>query len=265
MLLPADRRRLLGAFVRSRREALPPRVAGGAAADARACAARRWRELCGISAGLVQLDRAGPGHRALRRRAGPPVRRAAVDAAERAYLFELSAAARPRARPRVGPQDGRPGRARPRAGQSRRPAYLLDRRWRALAWNDGGGPALLALARRPGSLPAAPSCSAIPGRAHFIVRLGGAGPARHRGVPRRHGPRPEDPAIAALVAGLPAGEPRLSRACGTTTRSLAREGGARLFRHPEDGLLRLRADHACPHRLTRTTRIVMLLPTTRAA
>lgn len=253
MLLPAERRLLLGRFVRSRREALPP-TAGG---RRRTPGLRREEvaERCGISTAWYAWVEQGrdialsPG--ALGRLAGA----LGLTAAERAYLFELALQRDPF--PGAPGPDAVPPALEAAVAAVGPPAYLLDRLWRARAWNEaaarlfspwlgGDDPSLLAFVFRD------PAARAFivdwEGRARRVIAEFRADTAR----------APDDPALVALVAGLREGSADFARLWDGHAVA-ARDGGERRFRHPEDGILRYEQVTLLPaahpdHKL------VMLLP-----
>jgi transcriptional regulator with XRE-family HTH domain len=231
MLLPAERRRLLGIFVRSRREALPP-TAGGR----RRTPGLRREEVaarCGISTAWYAWVEQGrdialsPG--TLGRLAGA----LALAPAERAYLFELALQRDPH--PGAPGSDAVPPALEAALAAMAAPAYLLDRLWRARAWNEaaarlfapwlgGSEPCLLAFVFRD---PAARGLIVDwEERARRVIAEFRADTAR----------APDDPALLALVAGLRADSSDFSRLWDGHAVA-ARDGGARRFRHPENGIL----------------------------
>ena len=132
----ALRRQALGEFVRSARSRITPQMAGLPEGSRRRTCLRREEvaQLCGISvtwytwieqgrevsvspsvwsriAGVLQLARA-----------------------ERAYLFELADCADPQ--PPRDDAGGAPGPLRACVDAIRAPAYVLDRAWNLLAWNE---------------------------------------------------------------------------------------------------------------------------------
>ena len=201
MLLPAERRRQLGAFVRSRREALPSTAGGG---------------------------RRTPG---LRRE--EVAERCGLSAAERAYLFELALQRDPR--PGGPGPDVVPPELEAAVAAVGPPCYLIDRLWRARAWNEaaarlftpwlgGSDPSLLGFVFRDDA--ARNFILDWEKRARRVIAEFRADTAR----------APEDPALLALVAELRAASPAFATLWDGHAVA-ARDGGARRFRHPEDGIL----------------------------
>ena len=231
MLLPAERRRLLGTFVRSRREALPP-TAGG---RRRTPGLRREEvaERCGISTAWYTWVEQG---RDIALSPGALGRLAAalgLSSAERTYLFELARQRDPE--PGTPGADAVPPELEAAVSAIGTPCYLIDRLWRARAWNEaaarlfspwlgGPEPCLLAFVFR------SPAARAFivdwEERAHRVIAEFRADTAR----------APEDPALLALVAGLRADSPDFARIWDGHAVA-ARDGGARRFRHPDDGIL----------------------------
>ena len=142
------------------------------------------------------------------------------------------------------------------------PAYLMDRRWHALAWNDAAGHLFAPWleSREPCLLrfvfldPRAREfiCD-WEDRARRVIAEFRADTARS----------PEDPAMKALVEDLLKGSSIFSRLWNSQA-VLTREGGTRLFRHPEDGLLRYEQITLVPTPFPEH-RVVMLLPSPKDA
>ena len=158
MLLPADQRRMLGAFLRARREALTPACMAEAVVFSgrrRTPGLRREEvaQLCGISTAWYSWIEQG---RDISLSAGSLARLSdalRLTAAERAYLFELSRLRDP-SPALVDRYDGRvPAELRAVLQAVAAPAYLMDRRWHAHAWNSAAavpGLGLRALRRARG-------------------------------------------------------------------------------------------------------------------
>ena len=262
MLLPADQRRMLGAFLRARREALTPAcVAETAVFSGRRRTPGLRREevaqLCGMSSTWYSWIEQG---RDISLSAGSLARLSdalRLTAAERAYLFELSRRRDP-SPVLVEPQDGRvPAELRAVLQASVAPAYLMDRRWHALAWNDAAGRLFS---------PWFDSREACLLRYVFLHHgardficdwedRAGRIIAEFRADTARV---PEDPAVKALIEDLQKHSPTFSRLWNGHA-VLTREGGTRLFRHPEDGLLRYEQLTLVPAAFPEH-RVIMLLP-----
>ncbi|HEX4023296.1 MAG TPA: helix-turn-helix transcriptional regulator, partial [Steroidobacteraceae bacterium] len=135
----ADRGRLLGEFLRARRDRCSPSDFALAAGPRRRAPGLRREEaaaLCGISPTWYTWIEQGRSAGISAVTLGAIARGLKLSRAERAYLFEL--AARPGARA---------GTASPRGAAADRhrldalldiihtPAYVLDRHWDAIAWN----------------------------------------------------------------------------------------------------------------------------------
>ncbi len=132
-MLDGDQRRLLGAFIRARREHAPPDPAGGR----RRTPGMRREELAaraGISptwcAWLEQGREVQPSPSALSRLA----RALELSRAERAYLFELAGRHDPDGPAEAG--EGAPASLLAAVHAIAHPAYGLDRMWNACCWND---------------------------------------------------------------------------------------------------------------------------------
>ena len=264
MLLPADQRRLLGAFLRARREALTPAIVTSVATfpgRRRTPGLRREEvaQLCGMSSTWYCWIEQG---RDISLSAGSLARLSdalRLTAAERAYLFELSRRRDP-SPALVERQDGRvPAALRAVLQASVAPAYLMDRRWHALAWNDAAGRLFSRWfdSREPCLLR---YVFLDPGARDFICDWEDRAAriiAEFRADTAR---APEDEAVKALVEDLQKDSPIFSRLWNSHA-VLTREGGTRLFRHPEDGLLRYEQITLVPAPFPEH-RVVMLLPPT---
>lgn len=240
MSSPTDQRRQLGAFLRARREALAP-ASIGLPVDP-----YTWRRTPGLRreevaqiGGLsttwytwVEQGRDIALSAAALARLADALR---LNPAERAYLFELAR----RRDPASSPGTRMPVPAPPELAEMLEavsaPAYLLDRLWHARGWNEAAGrlfapwfesdePCLLRFvfldkaARR-----------FIPGWEERARRL----LAEFRADT---GHNQDDPAMTSLVRDLC----RHSTEFATFWNDhavLAREGGARVFNHPQDGRL----------------------------
>ncbi len=257
MFLPADQRRLLGAFLRTRREGMDP--SGQPAVRRRTPGLRREEvaQLCGISTTWytwLEQGRDMALSAAALARLAEALR---LSPAERAYLFELT-----RRRDPSPPTEGAAWHSAPselvaalRAMTV--PSYLLDRLWHASAWNDAaahlfapwlgsGEPCLLRYVFLNPSAPA--FIHGWEDRARRLLAEFRADTAHH----------PEDAGLRALVDGLQRASPTFARFWNDHA-VLAREGGLRLFNHPLDGVLRYEQITLIPPNVP-GHKLVMLLP-----
>ncbi len=259
MLLPAERRRRLGAFVRSRREALPA-TAGGR----RRTPGLRREEValaCGISTAWYSWIEQGRDIALSVQALGRLAEALRLTPAERAYLFDLALQRDPQPGALPAPDIVPPDLAAAVEAVAA-PTYLLDRLWRARAWNaaaahlfaawlgDGGAPSLLAFVFRT-----AAARSLIVDwdeRARRVIAEFRADTAR----------APDDPALQALVAELRAESPDFARLWDDHAVA-ARDGGARRFRHPQDGILAYHQVTLVPSAHP-DHKVVMLLPSSAA-
>lgn len=229
-----DRRRLLGAFLRTHRERLSPLAAGLAAGPRRRTPGLRREEaaqLAGVSATWYTWLEQGRDVSASPQALARVAESLQLTRAERAYLFELAGRRDPAA---PAAAEAPAGLAEAVAGFEE-PAYGLDRCWNALCWNPaagrlfagwlGGGERNLlrylfldASARR--------LVVDWPDRARRVIAEFRADFSRSL----------SDPQMRRLVDGLRASEPTFA-ALWDEQSVLAREGGLRRFDHPEDGPL----------------------------
>ena len=141
------------------------------------------------------------------------------------------------------------------------PAYLLDRLWRARAWN---APAARALC---GWLGGGERCLldyVFLDRAARAFIVDWENRARRLVAEFRAdtGRNPDDPALSALVDRLRTGSADFAKFWGDHA-VLAREGGARTFNHPRDGLRHYEQVTLAPAGRP-DTKLVMLLPSQRS-
>jgi transcriptional regulator with XRE-family HTH domain len=242
MHLPDDQRRLLGAFLRRRREQLRAVDVGLVASRSgrrRTPGLRReeMAQLCGLSptwyAWIEQGRDISVSSLALARLA----QAMQLTPAERAYLFQLTRQRDPAdPAPHLEDLEGAPSAAlREALNAMSAPAYLLDRLWRARAWNapaarlftdwlGGDEPCLLAYVFF--NVTARAFIADWENRARRLVAEFRADTARN----------PDDPALRALVDRLASGSVEFA-AFWRDHAVLAREGGARTFNH-RDGVQR---------------------------
>ena len=241
MNLPPDQRRLLGAFIRKHREALTPDLAGmpeHPRGRRRTPGLRREEvaQLCGLSTTWYTWIEQG---RDIALSATALARLAdalRLTGAERAYLFALTRRRDP-APPIAG---STPAGAPPELVAALRataaPGYLLDRLWRARAWNDAAGRLFAPW------LDSGEACllrfvfldEAARGFIHGWSNRAQRLVAEFRADTGRH---PDDPAMHDLVRDLLDRSPAFARFWNDHA-VLAREGGTRVFNHPRSGLLR---------------------------
>jgi len=240
MPLPVDQRRLLGAFMRSRREALMPVSVGQPVhphGRRRTPGLRREEvaQLCGLSTTWytwVEQGRDIALSAAALSRLADALR---LSAPERAYLFELARRGDP-----VPPVAGSPPVATPdELGAVLRalpvPAYLLDHLWHVRSWNDAAG-RLFAPWFNSGE-----ACLLryvfLDATAHDFIQDWDDRARRLLAEFRADtGHTPDDPAMQELVRDLL----YCSADCARFWNNhavLGREGGRRVFNHPQDGML----------------------------
>lgn len=236
----ADRRRLLGSFLRRHRELLTPAEAGVRTGSARRRTPGLRREelaqLCGISptwyTWLEQGRDVSVSPAALARLADA----LHLTPAERAYLFELTRKRDPDM-PAAGQADGPPPPLLAALAAMTAPAYLLDRSWTAVGWNPGA-------ARLFSGWLAGTEANLLryvfldPSARQFIQDWENRGRrllAEFRAETARH---PDDPTLQQLVDGLRQASPMFAR-LWDDQGVLEREGGLRRFNHPLDGALTL--------------------------
>jgi transcriptional regulator with XRE-family HTH domain len=257
MLLPEDQRRLLGAFLRTHREALPPDPT--AAGRRRTPGLRREEvaQLCGLSTTWYTWVEQGRdiavSAAALARLAGA----LRLTAAERTYLFELARRRDP-APPVAGPDGaGVPAELSAVLRAAAVPAYLLDRLWHVRGWNDAAG-RLFAPWFDSGETCLLRYVFLHPTARGFIRDWENRARRLLAEFRADTAHDPDDRAMRALVDGLLRDSEAFARFWNDHA-VLAREGGERVFNHPVDGTLRYEQVTLIPaSRMSH--KVVMLLP-----
>jgi transcriptional regulator with XRE-family HTH domain len=257
----STQRRALGAFVRAHRARLTPAALGLPQGTRRRTPGLRREEvaqLCGMSATWYTWIEQGRDVAASPAALARLARVLQLSPAERAYLFELAGRRDP-ARPPPTAMDAPPALIASLAAIAQ-PAYVLDRTLTARAWNapaarlfvgwlDGKHDRNL-LRYIFSSKTARRLIVGWEERARRVVAEFRADTTHHL----------DDPAIAALIAGLRAASPAFTRMWDAQV-VVDRAGGVRSFAHP-DGL-----EHYEQLTFTLTSRpelkLVMLAPTTK--
>ena len=235
----SDRRHVLGGFLRAHRERLAPAAAGLAPGTRRRTPGLRREELAqlsGISAtwySWLEQGRAVSASPAALARLAVTLQ---LTRAERAYLFELAGRRDPDDVPAAAAAEAPPAVAAAIDGFAA-PAYLLDHRWTALAWNRAAARLFVGWLDRPAERnqlryifldPAARALiSDWPGRARRVLAEFRADYSRHV----------DDPGLDALIAEL-SRQSAFFRRAWQDQAVTGREGGERRFNHPADGLVR---------------------------
>ncbi len=261
MLVSLDQRRILGAFLRDRRERLSPEKAGLKAAGRRRTPGLRREEVAQLSGlSTTWLTWAEQGRDIALSDAALSRLAAALrlTAAERAYLFELTRRRDPEPLVRLPSPPAAPPELGAALDAITAPAYLLDWLWHARGWNA------------PAARLFAPWLSSGETNLLRYVFLDRSAPrfirdwndrarrliAEFRADTARD---PDNRALRALVDELTTASPQFAR-LWRDQAVLAREGGLRSFDHPEDGPVSFTQITLVPatppgHKL------VMLLPT----
>ncbi len=240
MLLPVDQRRLLGAFLRRRREQLRAVDVDlpASRSERRRTPGLRREEMAQISGmsptwyAWIEQGRDISVSSASLARLAAAMR---LTPAERGYMFELARRRDP-AESSGRLEENEPSRAlRDALNAMTAPAYLLDGLWRARAWNEPAG-----------RLFSDWLGSGEPSLLNYVFLSDGArmfiadweNRARRLVAELRAdtGRRPDDPALRALVDRLRTVSSDFA-AFWSDHAVLAREGGARAFNHPLDGAL----------------------------
>jgi transcriptional regulator with XRE-family HTH domain len=245
---------VLGAFLRARREALTPQPG---ARRRRTPGLRREEvaEACGLSTTWYTWIEQG---RDVSLSASALARLAdalQLSRAERAYLFELTRKRDPAPTP-VASVVGAPELS-DLLDMTTAPAYLLDRLWRIQAWNPPAGH-LLAPWIESGEACLLRYVFLQPSARNFIYDWETRARRLLAEFRADSAALHDDAEFRALVEDLAERSPVFSR-FWTSHAVLAREGGARLFNHPQDGLLRYEQVTLVPPAHP-DVKLVMLLP-----
>lgn len=238
-----EEKQILGAFVRAHRERLAPE---GAVTRRRTPGLRR-EELAaraGISATWLTWIEQGRSVKASPQALGRLAKALVLSRAERSYLFELSGLRDPDQLPLSDKADA-PLSVLAAVNALSHPAYGLDRLWNACCWNDA--------AERLFRGWLTPGC-----QRNLLVFVFLESAARDL-IPnwkeraRRllaefrsdYGHSLADPRLRELTEALQRASP-LFRQMWDEQMVLDREGGLRVFRHPEDGVLRFNQHSFAP-------------------
>ena len=243
MIPEADtvRRRELGEFIRANRERLHPSMFGLDPGTRRRTPGLRREELAqlsGVSSTWLSWIEQGREISVSATALGRLARVMRLTPAERAYLFDLGGRRDPQAGEDAG-LDTLPPELAATLAKWPDPAYVLDRSWNALAWNeaaahlftgwlDGDGPGARNLLRYMFTAPAAKNMiQDWESRARRVAAEFRADYSRHL----------EAPEMRALVEELTRASPFFADAWEAHA-VVDREGGLRTFAHPLDGSLR---------------------------
>jgi transcriptional regulator with XRE-family HTH domain len=256
MLLPEDQRRLLGAFLRTHREALAPDQAAGGRRRTPGLRREEVAQLCGLSTTWytwVEQGRDIAVSAAALARLANALR---LTTAERAYLFELTRRRDP-APPVAGPAAVVPAELLAVLRTTAVPAYLLDRLWHVRGWNDAAG-RLFAPWFDSGETNLLRYVFLDPTARDFIWDWEDRARRLLAEFRADTAHNPDDPGMHALVEGLRRDSTAFTQFWNSHT-VLAREGGERVFNHPRDGVVRYQQVTLLPARHS-DHKLVMLLP-----
>lgn len=259
MLLPEDQRRLLSAFLRTRRETFAPAEATVRRRRTPGLRREEVAQLCGLSTTWytwVEQGRDIAISAAALARIADALR---LTAAERAYLFGLTRRRDP-APPVANPSATVPAELLALLRTMTAPAYLLDRLWHVRGWNDAAG-RLFAPWLDSGETCLIRYVFLDPMARTFIWDW------EHRArrllaefrADTAHNPDDQD--LRTLVDELLRSSETFARFWNSHS-VLAREGGDRVFNHPLDGRLRFEQVTLLPAAHV-GYKVVMLLPGAR--
>jgi transcriptional regulator with XRE-family HTH domain len=256
MLLPEDQRRLLGAFLRTHREALPPDPAVAGRRRTPGLRREEVAHLCGLSTTWytwVEQGRDIAVSAAALARLADGLR---LTAAERTYLFELTRRRDP-APPVAESNAAVPPELLAVLHAATVPAYLLDRLWHARGWNDAAG-RLFAPWFDSGETCLLRFVFLDPAARDFIWDWEDRARRLIAEFRADTAHDPDDRAMRAVVDDL-LHDSESFALYWNNHAVLAREGGERVFNHPLDGTVRYQQVTLVPA-LHTDHKVVMLLP-----
>lgn len=232
---PSSRESVFGAFLRAHRERLAPADVGLAPGRRRRTPGLRREEvaqLAGLSTTWVTwLEQGRPVSLSARALASLAAA-LRLSRAERAYLFELAG----RRDPQQAAGEAVPPAVLASVHAIGGPAYLLDRQWTALAWNDAAADLFIGWLDGSAERNLLRAMFLSPGL-HALVEDWPHRAARLVAEFRAHSIRHADEApTRALIDGLLA-ESAAFRDAWLSQDVEDREGGRRGFRHPRQGVL----------------------------
>ena len=234
---PHKARQQLGEFVRAQRDRLRPEDFGLPSGQRRRAPGLRREEaaqLCGISPTWFTWIEQGRTASVSVPTLAAIARGLHLSRAERAYLFELAARTDP-APPRTDKAD--PQQLRPLVDAIRAPAYVLDRHWDAVTWNNAAAELFapwLGSARSGADRSLLRFVFQEPAARKFILNWKSRAErlvAEYRADTAAWG---DDPVRKALVQELSDASPEFA-AAWRSQQVLSRDGGRRGFTHPRRG------------------------------
>lgn len=233
-----ERRRELGNFIRAHRERVAPTAVGlGAPRRRRTPGLRREEaaELAGLSTTWYTWIEQGRDVSVSPSALARLAQALRLDRAQRHYLFELAGKRDPN--PEAHETDALPAAVAAAVAAIAAPAYVLDRRWNARAWNPAAARLFTGWLDRPGDRNLLKFIFLRPGARSLICDW----ERRARRVVaefRAHcGAHLDDAPLRELIDQLRRLSPDF-RDMWEQHGVLGREGGERTFDHPEDGFLR---------------------------
>lgn len=232
------RREELGEFLRAHRERLTPAALGLASGSRRRTPGLRREEvaqLAGLSTTWYSWIEQGREVSASPLALARLARILKLGRAERAYLFELAG----KRDPDQGDANSEeaPAAALACVDTISAPAYILDRSWNALRWNEAAERLFIGWLDRPDARNLLRFIFLEPGSRSLIdgwEERARRVAAEFRAVAGTH---LDDPALRQIVDELLQKSPDFAR-LWNEHQVIGREGGERTFHHPRDGFLR---------------------------
>ncbi len=256
MFLSEDQRRLLGAFLRTHREALAPDPASSARRRTPGLRREEVAQLCGLSTTWYTWVEQGRDIAVSAAALARVARALRLTAAERSYLFELTRRRDP-APALAGTAAAVPAELLAMLRAMSVPAYLLDRLWHVRGWNDAAAH-LFAPWFDSGETCLLRYVFLNPGAGDFIWDWEDRARRILAEFRADTAHDPHDGEMRDLVDGLLRESEAFSRFWNEHA-VLAREGGERVFNHPADGTLRYEQVTLLPATLP-DHKVVILLP-----
>ena len=231
-------RRMLGDFIRTQRERLSPAAVGLAGASRRRTPGLRREEvaqLSGVSTTWYTWIEQGRDASMSPSALGRLARALRLGRAEREYLFELAGKRDPDHG--AEPDDAFPPALTDSVAAIAAPAYVLDRRWDARAWNAAAERLFTGWLDRAGERNLLRFIFLEPGARALICDWDERARRVVAEFRAQSGAHLTDRSLRTLIDGLAADSPEFAR-LWDQHGVLGREGGERTFNHPKDGFLR---------------------------
>ena len=235
-MISEEQRKLLGAFVRARREGMPAPAATGRRRRTPGLRREELAERAGIGVTWVAWIEQGREVRASAETLRRLSRALALTRAERAYLFELAGRRDPD-NPFSAPEEEAPHSIVALVAGLAWPAYGLDPAWNICCWNEAARHLFVGLDREPGHTNLLRYVFAEPAARALLPDWQSRAARLLAEFRADYGHTHVDPRARAVVDWLCANSAAF-RTLWQEQAVVEREGGTRQFAHPAHGALR---------------------------